>query len=564
MTGICVFRNFLKSTVIFVTFVVVAGLACSCSSRSQNPDDEISEEVILKIGNMEITQYEFQKDFERGLGKNISKQNKEEWLKEFINNKYLIADALEKKYDTIADINNILEYASRTMMSKVDGYLWNAVELPKMKITKEQIVGAYEKRKYIFYLDVLVFANKFTMKQTLGKDTTPDSSAKFKSLVDRLDQNDKTVVFLNFSSQWPYDEGLSEFPDLIYNLKEDEVSKPVETNNGIYIIHLLRKEEIKQKPLKKELKTIEPILITARKNQIAFAKQNEIHKNANIKINDAIVDSVSATISNLTFLSRPSLSKKIIMSYSINNLSKSLSVSAFIDYSTNNPLRFLVETKVDIYHTLDNIVMENYLFNEAEQLGVTKNRKYLLDKKHFLHGLIKTRYEMNEFSRKIIVPPAEIEAYYNTHKKQFTGAQTCVITVLTFKNESQAYNSLSLINSLIMQNKFDNLSDTSVIKGLISCEKKIKIDAHNKKFSKEIVDKIFSMPVNKVQDPIACQNKTIVIYKINEEGTRLIPLKEVESKINQQLFSEKFLSMRKIRLNELAAKYKISVNKIKI
>ena len=96
-------RSFLCLTRLIIT---ASGIFMFNNCSQKSTKDERSDEIVLKIGKLEITKYEFEKE------KNLiehSNLNTKLWLNEYIDNAYLVADGYAKGYDTIEFINKIVD-----------------------------------------------------------------------------------------------------------------------------------------------------------------------------------------------------------------------------------------------------------------------------------------------------------------------------------------------------------------------------------------------------------------------------------------------------------------------
>ena len=114
--------------------IILALLALSqLGCQPKKAKNEVSNEIVLKTGPVEITKYEFEKNKEReyqpGNGLNYT-----DWVNGFIDETYMLADADSKKYDTMSIINRQLNYVAQAMMSQVGGYLWERTVTPMFRL----------------------------------------------------------------------------------------------------------------------------------------------------------------------------------------------------------------------------------------------------------------------------------------------------------------------------------------------------------------------------------------------------------------------------------------------
>src|SRR6266542_6767274 len=147
-------------------FIPILILIAFCSCNSKKKDTE----KVLKIGSLEITKYEFEKNKKQEIGEKEEKQTSD-WKNKFIDKCYIIADAYIKKYDTLTNVKKQIFYIGKIMMVQQGGYLWNETVTPvvdKLKVlTNEKI----EKRKKMYYFDYISFSSLESLLEVTKGDT---------------------------------------------------------------------------------------------------------------------------------------------------------------------------------------------------------------------------------------------------------------------------------------------------------------------------------------------------------------------------------------------------------
>jgi len=127
---------------LFIIAMFLLGIVC-CNTKENR-----SDKIVLKIGKVVITKYEFEKSKNRFEKSNpdADKQKLKKWIDEYIDDAYILADAYEKNYDTIESLNKTLNYEFNDKVAEVEGYVWNMVERPKFDITKAELKESYKMR----------------------------------------------------------------------------------------------------------------------------------------------------------------------------------------------------------------------------------------------------------------------------------------------------------------------------------------------------------------------------------------------------------------------------------
>lgn len=542
----------------FIGLALLTLILIQC--KPKNKTDNVADNIVLKVGNIEITKYEFDKNKERCYDPNSGKSYLE-WLDEFINEAYFLADAFDNKFDTVATINKNLDIIACSMVGRVGGYLWNKVEEPKLVFSGSEIEKIYKKRDKVFFLEYLSFTDEKAMAMLLKNDTVIKTATDFNRLIDICRPN-SSVIIKNGAFLYPFDE-LEPVKNIIFGLNQGDVTPLIHVNDKIFAIHLLKTENTKQQPFTFEKDQIKRALREIKTTQLIDKKRIEIFNKANIIINEKLGDKVLKIIKNPQFFRDlcKNTSTDTLMRYTLENQPKYLLIKDFIYYYRNNPFLYFVEEKQMLRNTLFDFVEEQYLFIEAENLGVTKEKGYILDKKNYKNKLILQYYYQNKFYNSVNVSDDELQAYYNDNKQNFTGAKSCNVSVFTFNDRQSATNNLGYLYSKISTGKFKDISDTTNVKGLISYED-IKIDKDNKIYPQELTRDIFNAPLNQLEGPIDYNNVSILFLKTKQEGKKIKSFEETKKEIMNKITTAKVDVLKKQKIKELKEKYSISINKI--
>ena len=547
--------------ILIISVIILAVCHSGCSHKKVK--NEISDEIVLKCGPAEITRYEFERNKareyqpERGLTYN-------EWLNGFIEETYLLADALSKKYDTISVINKQVNYAAYAMVGQAEGYLWQKTVTPRLKFSDRELKNVYKKRDKIFYLEYLQFPDENTITKLLDGGTTVKTGEDFDSLVKKC-STDNSVIYRNQPFLFPF-SGLDSFKKSLYNLKQGEIKKLSSADKEIFLFHLIKIESREQKPFKTERDNIESLLKQALEIQIIEEKQNEVFSKAKITINEKVEADVLEILkkagTDRTFDIIPAIADDTLMIYRFNGRKKYMPVSLFLDFYTNDFTLFVIDNKEHIEQTLKNYVIDRYLYVEAENLGVTKEKKYLLDKKNFKNKLILQSYQKKEFDSLIHISDRDLQEYYRQNEQFFSEPVLCHVAFFTFKDQNSLYRNFEKMKSDMANAGFESLSDTIGLVGLIAYEPDVLIKKDTKKYPAELVERIFQIPVNKLSLPFNPAYSNILFVKTGQGGKRVKTFEEVKSQIEQTIHYEKVELMKKERVNDLKGKYLISIKKI--
>ena len=269
--------------------------------------DEFSGKTVLKIGSATISEYELLKNMKEAEKSGIkSQKEKQNWLNQFIDRTYLLQDALYLGYDTLQSVRNRVNSMAKIILTQFSGRYWEKRSGTETEVSKKEIREAFLKREYIYYVDYLYFKDRDEMERLLN-NVAPVDYTQFKQAALKL-KRDKNY-FANQAFQWPFNQ-LTEANETVFTMKVGEVSNPLETSFGIFIVTINRIEKTGIKDFKSEQKSIAEML-KANKNQIVINKKiNEILKLADPWFNEAKFPQVILSILISIIRKIPYLSSK--------------------------------------------------------------------------------------------------------------------------------------------------------------------------------------------------------------------------------------------------------------
>lgn len=548
-------NKFINKTNCFI-IIILFGSLISC-----NHSDNHSDKIVLKIGSLEITKYEFEKNrnrFEKA-NPNADKQKLKKWIDEYIDETYILADSYEKRYDTVESLNKTLNYEFNDKVAEVDGYVWNKVERPKFDITRAELKETYKMRNKAFIVSILYFPNIEVLNRCLHNKKV-STTAEFEQLKE-LTKNDKGVQYINQSILWPFNP-LSMYKNIIQSLNAGDVIGPLESLKGYYILTLNKIEEINQQAFNKEKQALNWEIVLDRKNQIIYEKQKQIFKETEISINENNVNNLSNILQKVKIDSVPNDCKdKLLMTFKLNGVNNIFNVGDFEDYLTHKamiPDNYNQQEIIKEY--LKNYAISKYLHCVADTLGILRDKWVLLDKRYFQNNLIKSYYLNHEILNKISVSDNEISDYYSKNKESFADSKVMTVSFLEFKDLDCARYNIPIISQILNRGTFFNLNDTSIIKGMISYKPNQMIENTCKDYPQEIIDNLFSISENQLSMPFKFKDNYIVFFITKREGARIREMREVKNQISSILGNKKFIELKNKRISALKEKYKMFTN----
>jgi hypothetical protein len=128
----------------FLLFAVLAlpALYANCQP-SEQPGNDLRKEVVLTVGEVSITSYELEKNYSRFTGefrnrhgKMPGKDETANWLKEFTDRAWFLADAFKKGYFNDPEVNRSVESMAHLIIAQPGGLLEQ--KLVEGQLTAEQ------------------------------------------------------------------------------------------------------------------------------------------------------------------------------------------------------------------------------------------------------------------------------------------------------------------------------------------------------------------------------------------------------------------------------------------
>jgi hypothetical protein len=545
-------KKYYISAIVFLSF----NYACNTN--------KIDKRIALKIGKLEITKYEFDKNKERGLKRNHGNRNINDskkvlqWKKEYLNNCFIVADAYEKKYDTIKTIQKIVKNISRIMMVQKYGYLWKRNISPIVDSFKLITPAKAEKRKKMFYFDFIRSKNYQGLKEITANDTIIRTLKEYNKLKNKCYLY--PILQTGYTSQqWPFISYWG-FKDYLYNMKEGEVSKLLSYEGDYYYFYLDHIENIELTQKDKDNCQFE--LTIGIENEIENKQVKEMEYKCHPIINDANVDRVANYISNNHSIFEFKNNIELLR-YELENKEKELNFNTFLEYYSYLIMKQDIDSKEILIEYLHQYCYDDFLNNEAEKLGLYKTDTFLLDQKNYKNNVLNDEYIQRNIVSKIMIDSAEIIAFYNNNKIKFKQPKKIVFDLYIFNNRGDAFESMNKISGYLKENQNDKTHDTSIVTGLKGFKSNFEINLEsNNDYSKEFVNLILTMDIKSLSKrPVPLNKQYVLIYKKNTEGVCIRKLKDVYSLIESQLKYDEINSKIKVLISELNKKYKVEIDK---
>ena len=417
--------------------------------RNEVKVDPVFTEIVLKVGNHQVTRYEFEKQYK--IFQSIYSQQHHttpdsnalrSWIEDFKDKQYLLADAYAKGYDKDKFVITRTESMVRFMISQPKGLL------------DHQLVAGLQN-------------DNFTVQD------------KQKALRAKEEEEKKILIRHN-----------------------DEIIKSSGRKiNGANLYNLVN-------------------ILKAYKDLHHFDKENF-----------------------------KSVLNADLISYEISGAKKSIDVSAFMDYYNALPAKYPIESVETIRYYLDGIIVDDYDYQEAEKLGITKKPQFLLDRKNYINSLISSRYEKAELIYDTVVTAEEYQNKYAKQKEKYIVPEKVVASVYYFDNRRDAFNTLVALSR-------KNHNAPIQVSNFTLEQKHITVTA-NTAIADTIKNALYYLSIGKPSRPITLNKGYAIAIKEKEAGKRLKTVQELTALLTQQIRSMRLDVKRKQILMGLKNKFQL-------
>ncbi|MFA9392968.1 MAG: hypothetical protein ACERKD_24385 [Prolixibacteraceae bacterium] len=516
---------------------------------------DINSSTILQINNFCITSYEYEKELNKISEDSTFKRKI--FRKEYIENAYLIAHAYKLGWGENEDIIKRVNSFSDLMMVQKNGYLWQKTTSPIIEDYIAITASKLEKRSKMFYYDY-VRCNNIDSLPIVQLDACKEITLnEYMNLKGTISQYDFLINDMA-SMQWPFG-ALFDFKDILYREDIGLIPQPVIRNNIVYYFYLdsigeCQVSESDKRVMQQELKTF---------------KESEIDRKKTLEMDN--LGEIFLYDDNINLLADFILSNKgwdqfhtnvDLVKYRINHTEKIVNYKEFCSYERNLPFRPYLKTKSKLVEEIKQYYYDDYLKNEAIQLGLYNSKQFLLDKQNYKNKLVLNQYLKSEIEPKIKIDSLEIVEYYNSNLNKLKIPKATVADLYYFTDRSSADIAINEIS------KSDGLKHDSnifaTLKGLVKVENDVILNNANLPLSKEVYNLLEEQANFTTLKQVIQQNQNFIVVIKKETQLNVVPKLDnnLYQKINAKLHQEKFQELRTSLLNELMKKYTIKTNKI--
>ena len=528
--------------------------------------------VLAKIGNKIITAKEFKYRYE--LTPQINRKNKdenktkEEFLYTLIAEDLFSLQAQEQGFDTLNDFRAV--YTPLEKMYVRDA-LYNEKIKSKIKLDKKKLIAGLKLANRRLFVDYVYTQNEKKIKQAYK---LLSANSNFDSLATLLD---KEIEYINKPYEVTFGKMSIEAENAIYNLKPNEITKPIKSPEGWYIFRLLKEEPIIYKSFTEKESAVKKVV----KNRIEDSLYNEywlkFFKGKHIttsgtlfwylaenlqkiisEIKEANKDKKQITLTLKDFMIlEASLNADSLKKVFIELPGNSLTLKDFLnEFIFEGFFTFTTDIKI-ISEQLSSRVKRQIELELLAAEGYKKGLESLPEVKReteiWKDNYLATLYR-RDFIEKEKLSDEDIKKYLTKNSKErLKETEISIIEITT--------NSLDEIEKILKQEQ-SGVDFKKLAKRYKKSNDKIETGFFSVSENKEIGTIAETMNIGDVYGPVKTDTGYTVFKLIGKKESNLkIKISQLDEKTKRKIRYKKILESLENKTAELAEKYKVTIDK---
>ncbi len=431
------------------TFVMVVIISIILLSLNCGREDSV---LVARVGGRKITLKEFERELARGRKtgeiKKLTLQEKKEFLDRIINRELKIIDAYQHNLDRDEKILDQVRERKR-------GYEFSRLidlEVTQKVVPESEIKDYYEKsNKEVKIRQILV---KFDSKLPEQKEK---ALKRANDIVRRLKKRENFAKLATDVSddidtakkggdkgflKWGPKSHENPVYVAAFSLKKNEISDPIETTNGYYIIKVVQIKQYPTPPYDQEYERIRRTIYSVRNKELTdayYGYLDRLRKKYKFEFNE---DALEIFVNNLlSFKDKKNISekdtletlkkavspldnfseneKKLVM---VKFLNGEITIEDLINELKKYPIhrRPRLKGEVEVQDFVNSRIVPYYLLEqEANDKNIAKDKRVKRQVNSFKENLMINNIQRIQISDKINVTDEDVRNYYEEHREDY-------------------------------------------------------------------------------------------------------------------------------------------------
>lgn len=429
-------KTILMKNSIFIIYLIAVLTLSAC--ENDNP-------VILTINNFSIQKRDFNElvlkkknDFEIRNKQKFTKKQFENWFDSFINNKLYEQEAEKYNYHIDSLVLFKASIIEKMILGQPDAEFYGEWIKKQVTISEEEYQEGRENLPYIYTIEYISYDPKSTEHLKSVSDLKDYEILKHDTIIDK----------------WPFEQ-LIGLKNSILKINDATYNGPFILQNNPYkkefvFIKILRTEYDSQALI--DNKYIDNILGSYKRTELYHNYFYNFTAESEFRIDSALTASVYNNINYINensgiidtlllqqFLEYP------ILEFSLNQNKYRWTVRKFIFFLNNLPLRGPFESQVDFSEYLQDVMLYEYIYDQASKLGFNKTKNYTYNNNQLIKKVAVQKYLNETIGTCLEIADDEIEKYYNENTSQHTLPETIYYDTYSFADYKTAIELKDLI-----------------------------------------------------------------------------------------------------------------------
>ena len=516
------------------------------------------DDILLQAGDYQltVTDYEYLKS---RPGKQYASPGFREQL---VDNAYILAYAMDNRFDTIRVLAKKLDCAERMYASDVDGYVWNRKVKPFLKVGSGDIEAAYEKRKTRYTLEYIYFPDRISLNQYVISGPVIESEKGFNRLKGQVSSS-SGIKAGTFRGTYPF-YPLGVYTDRITDAKKGDVWGPLEALEGYYVLQVTGKEIVGQRPLTEEKAGIEKELLDALKLKFIWESQQEVLGSMVPVMHDSAINRMAEKFISGTKEWSGIDRDMILMDYTFKDRVHHYTAADFMDFVRYQPMYVGSPGNVrDMKKMMTNFLMEVWYYDEALKMGAETDDKFLCFKKHYQSKLFVRSYNEKNIYPHIRLIPGELKKYYHENPDKFQRPETATVSIYKFGNQQAAFRAMMPLIQYYKNGANQGVeSNLPELPGMNARQKDVKYQISDTTNNAMLVKAILDAEPGRVLSPREINGEYWIVYLARKEGKALLPYKYAKGELQQMLLNKKTQEVSDRLLTGLKVRYPLTVDRL--
>ena len=514
-----------------------------------------AKNILLQAGKFEFTSADFDIIKARNHNQSISPQQ----IDKLVENAYILAFALDNRYDTIQLLNKKLLYGMRLYSSEVDGFVWNRKVKPNLQISENEIKEAYQKRTTAYSIECIILPKGSKIGTYLSAGTKLNTEKGFYA----LKQNVASVAGVSINMMqlsYPF-YPMSVYSKQIQGAQKGDVIGPIEMPNGLYVVHVVDSKTVPQAEYKDLKPVIERELQSIKSESFIQESQKEILGSTKPNMHDNEILYMASKYDRKARGWSGIDGKKVLMDYEFKGKKQFFTAADLQEFVQCEPVLMGSASDAKILKEwMTNYLMDIYLFDVAKEMGAETDEEFLSFKRYYQNKLFVQHFNELYIYPKQTITPAEVQQYYLENKSSFKSFESATLVRYQFKDMPSAYDGMNKIKEYHEQG--NSSIQLSRLPGMLSVAEK-NILASDTSQQAHLILEISDANVGQTLTPQRDGAQFCVVYIKDKKGDSPLPFPFAKVKIERTLPEKRMKEASDQQMALLKAKYHISINKLK-